>query len=390
MPVNIWTTPRASYYEYAGRAGLGQSLTNLGDSITKMIEKQKERGRLATALRRKLDILDPDHKHEHTAMGYDDLLGKDTGLAALRIANEDKDRREKHKTDMQTAILQQQETQDRIDRALGQIDYDKQQRQQTLDLNKAKIAEEQRKAEEAKAQKQFPGQIRRALESQAEVESKELAVEPEWGAIGPPTPERYNVRRAQIRSEMFDPGSRAILRGAEESGTALPPEVINQILRNSAEARKRHEMASPRFTDIPGTDSVWGQSGGTSYVLPKTTGQTRTEELTDDEGNPYARVVNPPGGRPQVIRTAKGPVVRMRIDPDNPLDTSYAEIPLADYEKRYGPLRGGQGGAPRGPQGPSGGQPPREFKNEDVMEQDGWMYQYDAKKSKWNPLYRVR
>ena len=386
MPVNIWTTPRASVYEYAGRAALGQSLTNLGDSITKMIEKQKERGRLAVALRRKLDIIDPDHKHEHAGMGHDDLLGKDQGLTAMRIMQEDKDRREKHKSDMQTAILQQQETQDRIDRALGQIDYDKQQRQQQLDINKAKLAEEGRKAEEAKAQKRFPGEIRRALESVAEVEGEELARETPWGPIGP---ERYNARRAGIRRDLFDPGSQAILRGAEESGTALPPEVINQILRNSVEARKRHEM-TPRFTNIPDTDSVLAQSGGSSFVLPKTGGQTRTEELTDDEGNPYARVVNPPGGKPVVLRTPKGPMVRMRINPDDPLDTSYAEIPLADYEKQYGPLRGGQGGAPRGPRGPSGGQPPRVFKNEEVMEQGGWLHQYDAKKDKWTPLYPVR
>ncbi len=79
MAIDIWTPSTAANSTLQGgmalASGVGGGIQALGDNITKAIEAQKQKGDLATALRKTLKTAYPDRKAEFDALGLPELRG---------------------------------------------------------------------------------------------------------------------------------------------------------------------------------------------------------------------------------------------------------------------------------------------------------------------------
>jgi len=96
--LNIYTNFNADKSILAGgaalSAGIGHGIESLGESIGKALEKRKQRGQLATSLRKTLSVAYPEKKDQFATMGLEDLQGTLEGEAVRSAqAKEERARR---------------------------------------------------------------------------------------------------------------------------------------------------------------------------------------------------------------------------------------------------------------------------------------------------------
>ena len=195
--------------EYRGDYHIAQGLAGFNQALGAALEKRNEEGKLAQALRKVLDLQEPDAKGEHAAMGLPDLQGKLQGITMQRAQQQAEARVKEMESlsrarDMQTRLGQ------------GQLD--------------------QGKAE---------GEFTRRLQ--------EMVVPPPGPAIGPPVP------GMALTPELM-------LQAAGESGYRMNPEGMAQMMRALATASPQDRM--PELTNLGGQDVVYSPHTGQFQFKP--------------------------------------------------------------------------------------------------------------------------
>lgn len=85
--------------------GISGGLKSLGEGIARANEKKKQESQLATTLRKKLSILQPERKEEFNAMGLGDLAGEDIGHAEKVL--DARRAKQEQREDLMMALTQQ-------------------------------------------------------------------------------------------------------------------------------------------------------------------------------------------------------------------------------------------------------------------------------------------